>query len=32
MFRATIEDLVYILGQMRAELPNNNTLILNYSY
>ena len=31
-FRATAEDLVYILGQIRAELPNNNVLILNYSY
>jgi len=31
-FRATAEDLVYILGQMRAELPNDNILTPNYSY
>ena len=31
-FRATAEDLVYILGQIRAELPNNNVLTPNYSY
>src|SRR6266446_4032383 len=31
-FRATVEDLVYILGQIHAELPNNNILILNYGY
>jgi len=31
-FRATAEDLVYILGQIRAELPNNNILTPNYSY
>ena len=31
-FRATAEDLVYVLGQIRAELPNNNTLTPNYSY
>ena len=32
MFRATVEDLAYILGRIRAELPNNSILILNYSY
>jgi hypothetical protein len=32
MFRATIEDLAYILGQIRAELPNNDILTLNYTY
>ena len=31
-FRATAKDLVYILGQMHAELPNNNVLTPNYSY
>jgi len=31
-FRATTEDLVYILGQIRAELPNDNVLTPNYSY
>ena len=31
-FRATVEDLVYVLGQIRAELPNNNILTLNYGY
>jgi len=31
-FRATAEDLVYVLGQIRAELPNNNVLTPNYSY
>jgi len=31
-FRATIEDLVYVLGQIRAELPNNDVLIPNYTY
>ena len=32
IFRATIKDPAYILGEIRAELPNNNALILNYSY
>jgi hypothetical protein len=32
MFRATIEDLVYILGEIYIELPNNSILIPNYSY
>ena len=31
-FRATAEDLIYVLGQIRAELPNDNILTLNYSY
>jgi hypothetical protein len=31
-FRATVEDLVYILGQIYIELPNNNILTLNYGY
>jgi hypothetical protein len=31
-FRATAEDPAYILGQMRAELPNNDILTPNYSY
>jgi hypothetical protein len=32
MFRATIEDLVYILGEIYIKLPNNTILIPNYSY
>ena len=31
-FRATAEDLAYVLGQMRAELPDDNVLTPNYSY
>jgi len=31
-FYVTAEDLIYILGQMHAELPNNNVLTLNYSF
>jgi len=31
-FRATAKNLVYILGQMRAELPDDNVLTPNYSY
>ena len=31
-FRATAEDLEYVLGQIRAELPNDRLLIPDYSY
>ena len=31
-FCATIEDLVYILGQIHIELLNGGILTLNYSY
>jgi hypothetical protein len=31
-FRATVEDLVYILGQICAELPNNDVLTPNYTH
>ena len=31
-FRATVEDLEYILGQIWAELPNNYLLTPDYSY
>ena len=31
-FHATAEDLVYVLGQIYTELPNNNVLTLNYTH
>jgi len=31
-FRTTAEDLVYILGQICAELPNNDVLTPNYTH
>src|ERR1700733_12700202 len=31
-FRATAEDPVYVLGEMRVELPDDDVLIPNYSY